>query len=422
MKRYTIGGLALLSVFLFAEIAALAEEVTVPAAINYQGKLTNPSDGKPVQAGVYHIEFRVWSDPTDTAEDNLIWGRVFAVHVMTNGIFNLLITDDGTPVTSPTPQTNDLKQAFQGEDRYLGLTITHGPNGAINAPEISPRQRMVSSPFAFHAQNATHAFEAEQADEAANAQDSEKLGGTPAKDYYDNARFIQAGGGQGYNTFMGWNDLGIAHGMGIYEYSGRYCIGGVAEDPGLGVKLLVKDEKIKAREGIVAEGPITPAPGKHKGIIFPDNIGTGTGDGAGIDYYVASGTEDCNLRIYVTNDAGDSLSLEASGDVEIKAGGKIKMKGRTFGSMTLVHNFFEDGDTFEVNAPSDGFYYINADAVAFTVELGQFSWYLRAVNDDDHNIQLQTYPIAKGEHFKAHKDQNLNGDSHFKVYWRPFGQ
>ena len=148
-------------------VASVASgQVDIPAAINYQGKLTNPSDGRPVASGVYHVEFRVWGHPTSTDGSYAEWGRSFPVHVVTNGLFNVLITDDGGELTSPAPLTNDLRQAFQGADRYLGLKITQGPSGSISAPEISPRQRLVSAPFAMHAQNSTEAYHAELADDA----------------------------------------------------------------------------------------------------------------------------------------------------------------------------------------------------------------------------------------------------------------
>ncbi len=151
---------------LFLVTSVANGQVNIPAAINYQGKLTNPTDGKPVDSGVYHVEFRVWGHPTSTDASYAEWGRSFPVHVVTNGLFNILITNDGGELTNPTPQTNDLRQAFMGADRYLGLKITQGPTGSISAPEISPRQRLVSAPFAMHAQNCTEAYHSTFADEA----------------------------------------------------------------------------------------------------------------------------------------------------------------------------------------------------------------------------------------------------------------
>jgi hypothetical protein len=424
MRRITIGMVALAAICTLSMGVVQAEEVAVPSIINYQGKLTNPTDGSPVESGVYHIEFRIWNDPIGNDATNLIWGKVFAVHVVTNGLFNILLSDDGTPVTAPSAQTNDLKQAFQGENRYLGLTITQGPSGSIASPEISPRQKMVSAPFAFHAQNATHSFKAEQADEATLAHDSDKLGGTLANEFYDNARFNNVGLSGAYRTILGWESGGIASQLGLFAYGGRYCIGGIAEDPGVGVKLLIKDEKLKVEQGIVSEGAILASAGEpNQGIQFPKNIEGGTGDGAWIQYYNVT-NEDCKLEIVVENDSGDEMELRASGNITLDSGRDIEMKGtvRAFGGITEVHNLLTQGGTYDVYAPSDGFYYINADNISYTVILAGYSWYLRSVRDDDWNIQMQSYPIAKGEHFKVSLNDNFDGNSHLKVYWRPFGR
>ncbi|MBP7829412.1 MAG: hypothetical protein KA248_05805 [Kiritimatiellae bacterium] len=132
----------------------------VPSAINYQGKLTD-NLGNPVTGGYYHITFRIWDHPTLTNSADLIWGRTFPLHVMDDGIFNILLTDDGGTVTNPAPQVPDLRDAFAEEDRYLGLMITQTPAGPVGSPtEISPRQRLVSAPYTFHAQHATDASSA----------------------------------------------------------------------------------------------------------------------------------------------------------------------------------------------------------------------------------------------------------------------
>lgn len=76
---------------------------------------------------------------------------------MSNGVFNVLLTDDGSPVTTPgTPSAASLRSAFQGTDRFLGLTITRTPGGAVSLPvEVLPRQQMVSSPFTLQAGQST---------------------------------------------------------------------------------------------------------------------------------------------------------------------------------------------------------------------------------------------------------------------------
>lgn len=133
----------------------------VPAAIDCQGSLID-HEGNPVASGVYRVGFRIWNDATGTGTVHLVWGREYTVNVMADGLFNVLLANSGgTAVSNPAPQTNDLLQAFQGADRYLGLTIAETPLGPVGSPEeIEPRQQLASAPFVFQAQSAMSAEQA----------------------------------------------------------------------------------------------------------------------------------------------------------------------------------------------------------------------------------------------------------------------
>ena len=404
-------------VFLLTASFMQAEDTAVPAAVNYQGMLTNPNDGNPVPPGVYQVEFRIWDDPTDTGGNHLVWGRSFSVHVMPNGVFNIILTDAGTQVTAPTPQINDLKQAFQGENRYLGITVTHGPDGDINAPEISPRQRMVSSPFAFHAQNATDAFHAEQADGAALAKDSEKLGGTAASEFYDNARFDLPGLSSDYKTLLGWTSGGIAGATKLYDYAGNFCMADSPTQPDSGVKFLVKDGKLQADDGVIVNGPVRASSGKpNQGLQFPENIGGGSGDKAYLQYYARTG-EDCTLELAVENDPGDNLELRASGDVKLKAG-SIELRGNVslFGGISLLYEF-TGPDTYTFTASENGFLYINYGGVYFRLYIGDF---YSPIRENYGEWRTEFFSVTRGEDVTVKCTDN--DMKILKLYWRPVGK
>ncbi len=128
----------------------LQAQTQIPAAINYQGRLSDAL-GTPLTNGYYVVDFKIWDDPTKSGDADYIWGRSFPIHVVEGGLFNVLLSDDGGLVGSP--RTNDLRYAFSGPNRYLGLTVTSGPHGTIPSPaEISPRQQMASAPYAMQAQ------------------------------------------------------------------------------------------------------------------------------------------------------------------------------------------------------------------------------------------------------------------------------
>ncbi|MCP5517531.1 MAG: hypothetical protein H7A45_09785 [Verrucomicrobiales bacterium] len=128
----------------------------IPGLINYQGRLTDTL-GNPVASGYYEIQFRIWDDPVQKGAGSLVWARSFPLHVVTNGLFNVLLSDQGGAVNEPdSPATPSILEAFDGPDRYLGLTITISNSvSVVNRAEISPRQQLASAPFAVHAQTAS---------------------------------------------------------------------------------------------------------------------------------------------------------------------------------------------------------------------------------------------------------------------------
>lgn len=165
-RRRLLWGARLALAWLAAGTLFAASE-SVPAAINYQGKLTD-NLGNAVKGGYYEIQFRIWNDPTKSDTANYIWGRKFPLHVVTNGIFNVLLTNDGEVPGSPS--VNSILDAFAGTDRYLGLTITRNPDGAVSTPvEVTPRQKLATAPYAIHAHQATSADHATSADNATQA-------------------------------------------------------------------------------------------------------------------------------------------------------------------------------------------------------------------------------------------------------------
>jgi hypothetical protein len=132
-----------------------------PSAMNYQGSLTD-SVGRPLAPGVYQIQFRIWNSATLTEPANCLFARSFPVYVATNGLFNVVIDDSGGLIGSGT--TNYLKDAFGDQDRWLGLSIAATPSGSVTVTnEISPRQKLVSAPYALHSSEASKAANADRA-------------------------------------------------------------------------------------------------------------------------------------------------------------------------------------------------------------------------------------------------------------------
>ena len=150
MKTRTIGlGILLLALLLAGGVPVRAD--SVPAVINYQGKLYDPAAnagaGGPI-TGVQQVQFRIYDA---LSGGTLIWGRQFPVSCVSDGTFNVLLNDGGTWIGGAT---NALRDAFQGQDRYIELTVI-GYGSAI-----SPRQQLVSAPYSMYS---AHAEEAQTA-------------------------------------------------------------------------------------------------------------------------------------------------------------------------------------------------------------------------------------------------------------------
>lgn len=120
---------------------------SVPALINYQGQIAKP-DGTPVDTADYVLTFKVF-DSTDGP--GVIWGpQIFdgqtgAGHGLkipvVKGYFNVML---GPVDTAERP----LDQAFNATNRFVEITV------GANQP-ISPRQQILSAPFALRAESAS---------------------------------------------------------------------------------------------------------------------------------------------------------------------------------------------------------------------------------------------------------------------------
>ena len=124
-------------------------QATIPKIINYQGKLTKVSDGSNVVDGNYAFRFKLYdtlgsgSPPTG---GTLLWTETFdqpsgacGKLAVTNGVFNAKLGSCGSP------------DALSGVDFTSGnlyLSVDFAPTGTSYDGEMSPRKRMVASPFA----------------------------------------------------------------------------------------------------------------------------------------------------------------------------------------------------------------------------------------------------------------------------------
>lgn len=145
--------------------AAHAQTVTtaVPGFLAYQGKVSN-ANGTLVGAGTpvnRTVIFRIWGHQSNSTVNDLIYSEQQTVTI-SEGEFSALIGQgtavSGTPLgyseaaKGPTSNTIASPAVFGGATRYLGITIDDPATSAD--PEVSPRQQLVTSAYAFRAKYA----------------------------------------------------------------------------------------------------------------------------------------------------------------------------------------------------------------------------------------------------------------------------
>jgi len=123
-------------------------QTAVPTSLSYQGKVTDAS-GNLVGAGTpvnRDVIFRIYDNATGGTR---IYSERQTVTIA-NGEFSVLLGTGGALAAEPNSVT--LDNAFSGAQRFLGVTVDDGANNnAADDPEISPRQQMTSTAYAFRA-------------------------------------------------------------------------------------------------------------------------------------------------------------------------------------------------------------------------------------------------------------------------------
>jgi microcystin-dependent protein len=138
-----------LATTLAIHFSALAE-TQVPALMNYQGHVTNAA-GVAIGTGSSEnrsVTFRFWKSATDTAAASRLYSETQTVTIL-NGDFSVLI-GSGAPVEGEANSAASVAAVFANKEVFLGITVDDG-NTATTDAEVSPRQQLVSTAFAFRA-------------------------------------------------------------------------------------------------------------------------------------------------------------------------------------------------------------------------------------------------------------------------------
>jgi hypothetical protein len=141
--------LLILATTLAFHVSALAQ-TKVPSLINYQGYVAT-SAGVPIGNGAPEnrtITFRFWNSASETAAANRLYSESQTVTVL-DGDFSVLI-GNGAAVDGETNAVANVAGVFANKEVFLGITVDDG-NPATTDAEITPRQQLVTTAFAFRA-------------------------------------------------------------------------------------------------------------------------------------------------------------------------------------------------------------------------------------------------------------------------------
>lgn len=177
MKTLTMGLWAgvLFATGVVLQFTAIAQEpgpesitAHVPGTINYQGRLVG-LNGAPYTDATYSFDIRLYKTPNGGTP---LWGGTYTAFVK-DGYFNITLGGTNAVDLAGTTYTSehlwkalwpDPANGAPSDSLYLGITSWQGANGSlinlIDRTELSPRQTLLTAPYAFRAQTAEYADQA----------------------------------------------------------------------------------------------------------------------------------------------------------------------------------------------------------------------------------------------------------------------
>lgn len=122
-----------------------------PARMTYQGYLVDSNgialgNSSPTN---FDVQFRIYSNSSGSATSDIVWAEQQTVTV-DGGNFAVLLGEGSQIGSEPNASLATVFRNATASDRYLGITVLN--LGGSNT-EISPRLRLVSSPYSFLSQH-----------------------------------------------------------------------------------------------------------------------------------------------------------------------------------------------------------------------------------------------------------------------------
>lgn len=125
-----------------------------PERMTYQGYLVDGNGAVLGNSGPknYDVIFRVWSSESGSSNPERLWSEQQTVTV-DKGYFSVLLGEGTTVAGEARPALPTLFKGATASDRWVGITVKGIGAGGANV-DILPRMRLLSSPYAFLAEQA----------------------------------------------------------------------------------------------------------------------------------------------------------------------------------------------------------------------------------------------------------------------------
>jgi len=154
MKKLSLTLMLILGLVVSCQFSVVSNAYAdIPHLISYQGRLTD-TEGAPVADGTYSVTFRIYASE---AGGSALWTETHSA-TASDGIFEVLMGSN-----------TSLDLPFDAQ-YYLGIQID-------SDPEMTPRQKLASSGYAYRAEEADHAIDADSVGgiEASTTPEANKL-------------------------------------------------------------------------------------------------------------------------------------------------------------------------------------------------------------------------------------------------------